>query len=91
MFKVWPYNDRRWVVLEGAFAVFFLALLIYSILDWRGLLPGTPSWRPLALVYLSSALLLQSLARLASRRSKMLFVTILAVSFLFLWFSATAR
>ena len=69
MFKVWPYNDRRWVVLEGAFAVFFLALLTYSILDWRGLLPGTPSWRPLGLVYLSSALLLQAGAHARAGRA----------------------
>jgi hypothetical protein len=63
-----PHDDRRWVMLEWWFAAACLALFVYSVLAWQGLVGGEPPWRPGQAVLLSGGLLLQPLAALARPR-----------------------
>lgn len=78
----------RWLAAYGRYSgriekgllVCMLALFFYALLDWLGVLPFERGWRPLSLVLLSGALVLQSVAVLIQRRSIVVFVCLVAIS-----------
>jgi len=72
--------QRRSQVIEKIFLVVNLALFAYALADWRGWLPFERGFRPLQVVLLAGALVLQPLAALAQRRSMLLWFTLLAAS-----------
>jgi hypothetical protein len=72
--------QRRSHVIEKIFLVFNLALFAYAFADWRGWLPFQRGFQPLQVVLLAGALVLQSLAALAQRRSMLLWFTLLTAS-----------
>jgi hypothetical protein len=76
---VWPVNDRRWLILDRAFAVVFGLLFAYNVANWQGFI-GERSWQPLQSVFISGALLLQALAALVRRRSITASYVLLAAS-----------
>ena len=72
--------QRRSHVIEKIFLVFNLALFAYAFADWCGWLPFERGFRPLQVVLLAGALVLQPLASLAQRRSMLLWFTLLTAS-----------
>ncbi len=89
---VWAYSDPRWLKFEKVFAAVVFALFVANILSWQGVavFGSDPPFRPLAAVFLSGSMLLQAIARLALRRSYVVSSSLLASSFVTLWFSFTA-
>jgi len=67
-------------LVQGIFLVVNLALFAYAFADWRGWLPFQRGFQPLQVVLLAGALVLQSLAALAQRRSMLLWFTLLTAS-----------
>lgn len=85
------HSDQRLVLFERGFAAFLSLFFVYAVLDWRGLVPGEPSWRPLNTVLLAGALLAQSLGSLAARRSRVLQYMLLTASIALLVLVLRAR
>ena len=69
MLSLPPCNDRRWAVCESWFAAFAFVWFAYIFAKWTGAIGGEPMFRPLAMVLLAGAMLLNTLTSLAMRRS----------------------
>jgi hypothetical protein len=72
--------SKRDRMIDIGAAVIFTLLLLYSVADWLGVLPGERGFQPLRMVALAAALLLQALASLVRPRSRLWFFALLAAS-----------
>ena len=91
---VWRADDPRWLRLDKGLIALMSALFVASVLAWRGVpvFGDDPSFRPLASVYLTGALLLQAVGGLLSRKRLYPYsLTLMALSIVGLWFSVTVR
>ncbi len=61
--------ERRLAWFDAIFAVLCAGLLVFSVARWRGWIGGAPPDRPIAMVLIGAALLLQPVGRYVSRRS----------------------
>lgn len=75
--------------IEIGLLIFMSALFTYALLDWLEVLPFERTFRPLGMVFLSGAMILQSVAVLLQRKSMVLFCALLAISMVLLWKSFT--
>jgi len=76
-------NERR---IQWSFLVVFLGLLIWSVLDALGWLPGERGYRPEQMILLSAALLAQAIGSLIRRRSMIASYALMATSLaLLIW------
>ena len=89
----WRYDDPRWVRFEQSLVLITSAVFVVSVLSWRGVLVfgSEPPFRPLGLVFLWGAMLLQAVGAIFSRRrSYVVSRSLLVLSLACLWFGATA-
>ena len=76
-------NHRK---LDWSFFVLFLALLLWSVLDFFGWLPGEQGYRPEQMILISGALLAQSAGSLVGSRSRRAQFALLALcAVLLIW------
>ena len=71
---------RNQRTIEWSFLSLFLALFLWSVADWQGWLPFERGFQPLRMVFLSAALLAQSIGALVRSRSLGLFYIFLGAS-----------
>jgi len=79
-----PWFNRNQQTIEIAFFCLFLALFTWSFADWRGWLPFERGFHPLRMVFLSAALLTQSISTFVRGRSVILFYVLLGTSLILL-------
>lgn len=72
--------SKRDRMIDIGMAVLCTLLLVYSVADWLGILPGERGFQPLRTVALVAALLLQALASLVRPRSRLWTFALLAAS-----------
>lgn len=90
-------GPERWLAAYGRYSrrvevgllIFMSALFTYALLDWLEVLPFERTFQPLGMVFLSGAMVLQSVAVLLQRKSMVLFFGVLAISMVLLWKSVT--
>jgi hypothetical protein len=83
--------SRRIAIFDVIYLGFCLLLFGYGVLTWRGIVGDGHPWRPISFVSLSGAMLLQSLAPFAHRRSRAAGYTVLGASLVALACSTVAR
>lgn len=90
-------GPERWLAAYGRYSrrvevgllIVMSSLFTYALLDWLGVLPFERTFRPLGMVFLSGAMMLQSVAALIQRRSMVLCLGLVALSMFLLWKSFT--